>query len=97
VDLAAFDLGNRDHLACLIAMNVRNGLEDLHVQVDGLNDEVMKTLNQNVRRAIYEVLDGLDTDWIRRVTTDPLGGPLGFLVLSIPDYWEMPSTLPPAG
>ena len=77
---AEFDPSNPDHYASLIAMNVRNALEDLHVSVEGLTDEVMKELNRKVRRAVYEVLEMEAAEMM-------------FLVLSIPDYWELPSTL----
>jgi hypothetical protein len=76
-----FNPSDPDHYASLIAMNVRNALEDLHCSVEGLTDEVMRELNQRVRYAIYEVL------------TCSHDGALTFLVRSIPSYWEMPSTL----
>ena len=78
-----------DLLASMIAMHVRNAIEDLHAdQTNGLTDDVMAELNKLTRRAIWEVLECLDSDGAAEQQL------LAFNAQSIPDYWEPPSTLP---
>ena len=78
-----------DAIATLIAMHVRNAIEDFHADPElGLTDEVMAKLNPVIRRAIWEVLVSLDSDDPKRQAL------LGFTQMSVPDYWEPPSDLP---
>jgi hypothetical protein len=75
--------------AKVIAMHVRNEMEDFHVQ--HLSDAQMKELNPIIRGAIYETLRYLY--FLRK-------GPnkqrlvaiqnIHFLFLLLPDYWEAP-------
>jgi hypothetical protein len=88
-----------DKLAALVAMNVRNAMEQFHAadednKIAGLDDEAMAKLNPVVRRAIYEVLDA----WMRGLDGDEEANrSIGFLGMGIPGYWETPSELPETG
>ena len=90
-----FDANSADHVSCLIAMNVRNALEDLHCEVEGLTDDVMKVLNQKTRRAIYEIVRLFVGDDYKPPDHDDdhFWTGMAYLVSMIPDYWEMPSSL----
>jgi hypothetical protein len=86
------DLSSNDMLATLIAMHVRNAMEDFHaantdVEVEGLDDAAMAKLNPVIRRAIWEVLQGVSGDPRYRDL-------IGFSLMSVPTYWEAPSALP---
>jgi hypothetical protein len=75
--------------AKIIAMNVRNEMEDFHHQ--HLSDERMKVLNPIIRKAIYKTLRQLyflqkGTKKQRLVAVQEIH----FLFLTLPDYWEAP-------
>lgn len=74
----------------LIAMKVRNSMEDFHVH--NLSDEQMKELNPLVRRGIIKGLELWD-EFERFYETKEPNGKLteivGFAFLMIPDYWEV--------
>jgi len=81
-------LSSRQQTALLIAVQVRNALEDFHVTQ--LSDRQMKPLNQITRYAIYEAVDLLETmdgDHQKEFY-------FGWLIDSIPDYWEIPGRDP---
>lgn len=63
----------------IIAMAVRNQMEDFHVE--HLTDAQMKELNPIIRNAIFSVLTAMRQD--DQIT-------LGFLKAMIPEYWEPP-------
>lgn len=80
--------------AMIIAMHVRNNMEDFHVR--NLSDSQMKELNPIIRQAIYEAL------FMRGRILKSLGGEMlkyvencrenyKWLELEIPDYWELPN------
>lgn len=70
---------DRNFKAKLIAMYVRNHMEDFHA--DYLSDEQMKELNPLIRNAIYTAI--VDIEERRPVTSQLL-----YNVLLIPEYWE---------
>jgi hypothetical protein len=75
--------------AKIIAMHVRNQMEDFHCQ--HLNDDQMKELNPIIRKAIYETLRQLfflkkGTKQQRLVAIQNIH----YLFLLLPDYWEDP-------
>jgi hypothetical protein len=71
------ELTSSQQLTMMIAMHVRNSMESFHG--DGnLSDAQMKELNPIIRQAIYDVVVGGDPELI------------GWLIMLIPDYWEVP-------
>jgi hypothetical protein len=75
--------------AKVIAMHVRNEMEDFHCQ--HLSDEQMKELNPIIRKAIYETLRQLyflkkGTKKQQLVAVQSIH----HLFLLLPDYWEAP-------
>jgi hypothetical protein len=75
--------------AKVIAMHVRNEMEDFHCE--HLSDEQMKELNPIIRKAIYETLRQLyflkkGTKKQRLVAVQSIH----HLFLLLPDYWEAP-------
>lgn len=69
--------------AKLIAMVVRNAMEDFHVK--HLTDEQMKELNPIIRNAIYTTLRAMsnaDKEESRKF--------MRYHIEMIPDYWEEP-------
>ena len=75
--------------AKLIAMHVRNEMEDFHRK--HLDDAQMKELNPIIRKAIYQTLRNLfflknGTKKQRLVAIQQIH----FLFLTLPDYWEDP-------
>jgi hypothetical protein len=71
----------------LIAMTVRNEMEDFHVE--HLSDEQMKALNPIIRTAIFKTLRHI---WLLKNGADSQRTisiqHLYFQMLMIPDYWE---------
>lgn len=76
----------RQQLTIMIAMHVRNSMEDLH---DGLSDAQMKQLNQTIRQAIYDVLGVIDVEAnsVREREEAAV-----WLVNRVPPDWEIPDT-----
>src|SRR5437773_1028622 len=73
-----------EELAMLVAMVVRNALEDFHCQ--HLSDEQMKTLNPLIRNAIFTALHA-----ISNCRTSPRAEAfVDFHRRMIPAYWEPP-------
>lgn len=70
----------------LIAMHVRNEMEDFHV--DNLSDDQMKELNKIIRTAIFEALYTLEN---ADKGNEYLNKQREFLGWSVPDYWEIPT------
>jgi hypothetical protein len=84
------NLQGNDLLASIIAMHVRNAIEDIHADpATGLTDDVMAQVNKLTRRAIWEVLESASTP-----DSPPHAQLLAFTKQMIPSYWEPPSTLP---
>jgi hypothetical protein len=87
VDPQRFDqLTARQQLTLLIAMHIRNSLEDFHVA--HLSDAQMKELNQLIRQATFDALGALDEPTDER--REPWLASRAWLVMSIPPYWEVP-------
>ena len=77
-------LNPRQQATLIIAIHVRNELEDFHV--DNLSDKQMKALNQTTRQAIYEALGFMPSSAEGKDTSKDLV----WLIKMIPDYWEVP-------
>jgi hypothetical protein len=78
----------RQQHVLVIAMLVRNALEDFHVA--HLTQAQMRELNQTVRYGIYDAVELIETmagDGSREDF-------YAWLVASIPDYWEIPGRDP---
>ncbi len=73
--------------AMVIAMSVRNAMEDFHCA--NLTDEQMKELNPIVRNAVYTALYA----WAHRDSEQWCDKYLTFQMRCIPDYWEEPELL----
>lgn len=73
--------GRQQHVL-LLAIYVRNALEDFHV--DNLTDAQMKVLNQTIRKALY------DADCLLEPNGPEGDEGFGWLVSMIPPYWELP-------
>jgi hypothetical protein len=71
-------------MAMMIAMVVRNGMEDFHCK--HLTDKQMKELNPLIRNSIYTALYML----ILAERTEPLENIIKWTKLCIPNYWEDP-------
>ena len=79
-------IDGHDHertLAMIIAMTVRNHIEDLH---EHITDELMIKLNQHTRDAVFTTLVAMkeypDSEAAQRF--------IGFQSMLIPKYWEEP-------
>jgi hypothetical protein len=73
----------------LIAMHVRNEMEDFHCE--HLNDDQMKELNPIIRKAIFEVLRQVYFLKKGNKKQRLMGAAyIHHLFLSIPTYWEEP-------
>jgi hypothetical protein len=77
-------------VAKIIAMHVRNELEDFHVRY--LNDDQMRELNPIIRNAIYSTLIGLyyAGDESKPKRNRSALAWVNFLLVLIPRYWEDP-------
>ena len=85
------EMSPTDLRASIVAMFVRNAIEDIHADPDvGLTDDVMARMNPLVRRAIWEALEIIDNAELHQAA-------LAWTTMIIPDYWESPSTLTPLG
>lgn len=69
-------------LTKLIAMSIRNEMEDFHVE--HLSDKQMSELNPLIRKGIYTALYSLSTSLSNPNARDYLT----FTINSIPNYWE---------
>jgi hypothetical protein len=77
--------------ALIIAMAVRNAMEDFHCQ--HLSDAHMRQLNPIIRNAICTALHALK-NYSKSTKAREF---INFNVLSIPDYWEKPELIAPFG
>lgn len=75
-------LSPRQAHVLMLAMYIRNVLEDFHVA--NLSDAQMKDLNQIMRQALYDVISLIEEDGPDRDRA------LSYLIGMIPDYWEIP-------
>ena len=85
------EMSSSDLRASIVAMFVRNAIEDIHADHDvGLTDDVMAQMNPLIRRAIWEALEIIDNPELHQAA-------LAWTTMMIPDYWEPPSTLTSLG
>jgi len=75
-------------ITLLIAMHVRNEMEDFHV--DNLSDAQMKQLNQIIRQAIFDVVILTNEEPKTRTDKEQATRVMDWLIRMIPDYWELP-------
>ena len=76
-DIARMTHRQRQDLAGILAMIVRNGMEDLHAE--SIPDDVMAELNPIIRNGILSGLDALANGHTMY---------LAFAKMLIPEYWE---------
>jgi hypothetical protein len=80
-------LTKRQQATLLIAMQIRNSMEDFHVKY--LTDAQVKELNPIIRQAVYKALGlVLEPTPEERQRNDRS---TEYLVSMIPDYWEIPT------
>jgi hypothetical protein len=72
----------RQQHVLLLAIYVRNSLEDFHVK--HLSNSQMKELNMLIRQRLYDVVSAIEDESDNQKL-------LGYLVAQIPDCWEIPS------
>lgn len=75
-------------ITLLIAMHVRNEMEDFHV--DNLSDAQMKQLNQIIRQAVFDVVSLTNTPPKTETDKKQATQAIDWLVKMTPDYWEVP-------
>jgi hypothetical protein len=81
-------LSPRQQHTLVVAMLVRNALEDFHAA--HLSDAQMKELNRLIRYGIYDAVTLIET-----MAGDPeKEHSYEWLVAAIPDYWEIPGRDP---
>lgn len=83
--------------ALIIALQVRNSLEKFHGvgSENWITDEQMKKLNQTIRQAILDALEIIDLYskgivYGQTENTKAATDMYQWLVLALPDYWELP-------
>lgn len=75
-------------ITLLIAMHVRNEMEDFHIE--HLSDAQMKQLNPIIRQAIFDIVSLINK---RPETEDDqknAAQEIDWLIKMMPDYWEIP-------
>jgi hypothetical protein len=75
-------------LTLLIAMHVRNQMEDFHA--DNLSDVQMKTLNPIIRQAIFDVVSFTNKEPETKTEKRQAAQAINWLTMMVPDYWEIP-------
>ena len=75
-------------LTLLIAMHVRNEMEDFHAK--HLSDTQMKELNPIIRQAIYDVVSFTNQPPKTKLERRQAAQAINWLTMMIPDYWEVP-------
>lgn len=76
----------RQQHALILAMYVRNAIEDFHVA--HLSDAQMKELNPLIRQALFDIITFLETEDLQNDKKAQFS--YSWLVESIPSYWEIP-------
>ncbi len=74
--------------ALFIAMHVRNEMENFHCKY--LTDEQMEELNPIIRQAILDALV-VENKVIYDAKSPAWQKILSYLIMCIPDYWEIPT------
>jgi len=75
-------------LTLLIAMHVRNEMEDFHVE--HLSDSQMKELNRLIRQAIFDIVSATNQKPKTKKEKQQVDKTIQWLIMMIPDYWEIP-------
>src|SRR5882672_11236101 len=75
-------------LTLLIAMHVRNEMEDFHSE--HLSDAQMKQLNPIIRQAIFDVVSFTDMQPKTETEKKQAGQAIDWLIKMPPEYWEIP-------
>lgn len=75
-------------LTLLIAMHVRNEMEDFHVA--NLSDTQMKELNPIIRQAIFDVVSFTNQFPKTKTARRQAAQAINWLTMMVPDYWEVP-------
>lgn len=75
-------------LTLLIAMHIRNEMENFHVE--HLSDAQMRALNPIIRQAIFDVVSITNQPPKTKVEQRQVAHAINWLVMMIPDYWEVP-------
>lgn len=82
--LAASDQAGMKIISQIVALSVRNNIENFHVRY--LSDSQMKELNPLIRKGVYEALFTL-ANYNNNVYCQEW---INYLARSIPSYWEEP-------
>jgi hypothetical protein len=75
-------------ITLLIAMHVRNQMEDFHI--DNLSDAQMKQLNPIIRQAIFDIISFTNTPPTKGSNKERVDQFFDWLITIMPDYWEIP-------
>lgn len=75
-------------ITLLIAMHVRNQMEDFHVE--NLSDAQMEQLNPIIRQAIFDIVSFINTPPTNGSSTERADQFSDWLIRIMPDYWEIP-------
>lgn len=78
-------------ISLLIAMHVRNEMEDFHIE--NLSDTQMKQLNPIIRQAIFDIVSLTNTPPVKKSDKKRADQTLEWLIRMIPDYWEIPEKM----
>lgn len=81
-------LSPAQQLTLLIAMHVRNEMEDFHAKY--LSDAQMKELNPIIRQAIFDVVSLTNQPPKTKTDRRQAAQAINWLTMMIPDYWEIP-------
>ena len=81
-------LTQAQQITLLIAMHVRNEMEDFHVE--HLSDAQMKQLNPIIRQAIFDIVSLTSKQPETEIGQKKAAQAIDWLVKMVPDYWEIP-------
>lgn len=81
-------LTQAQQITLLIAMHVRNEMEDFHVE--HLSDAQMKQLNPIIRQAIFDIVSLTSKQPETEADQKKAAQAIDWLVKMVPDYWEIP-------
>jgi hypothetical protein len=81
-------LTQTQQVTLLIAMHVRNEMEDFHVE--HLSDTQMKQLNLIIRQAIFDMVSLTNKRPETEIEQKKAAQAIDWLVKMVPEYWEIP-------
>lgn len=81
-------LSGAQQLTLLIAMHIRNEMEDFHAE--HLSDAQMKILNQIIRQAIFDVVSFTNTPPKTELAQLQARDAIQWLAMRVPADWEIP-------